>query len=138
MSTATASAPTIPHAKAKLTLLHLSYHGMMGVSATATVTIDIEGRHETRQSIGVGPVNAVYKAIKEIVSHDGARFLISHEENAKHSEGSEGIAHVCADFQLGGSVIVGEGRDIDTIVATAKAMINALNQIACHDQGTTH
>jgi 2-isopropylmalate synthase len=128
----------IPKTKARFVLLNVTYHGMMGNAASATVTIDIEGRHATEQSSGVGPVNAVYKAIKKIVPHDNAEFLISHVENAKQSQGSDGVAHVCADFKVDGTQIVGEGSDVDTIVATAKAMVDALNQIACFDQGTSH
>ena len=106
--------------------------------AAAIVTVNIDGRHESAESHGDGPIDAAYKAIQKIVPHNGATFMISHVENAKQSEGSGGVAHVRADFLIGGTTIVGEGNDTDTVIASAQAMIAALNQIARFDKGTAH
>ena len=106
MSTASAASPTASEPKAPFTLVNVVYHGMMGMRAAAIVTVNIDGRHESAESHGDGPIDAAYKAIQKIVPHNGATFMISHVENAKQSEGSGGVAHVRADFLIGGTTIV--------------------------------
>lgn len=125
-------------ATAKIKLIDLVVLARKGFGAHATITLDIDGVHLTRQEHGVGAVDSIYETIKSMVPHENAEFLVSHVENEKQSMGSTGIAHVCADFRIGGTVIIGNGSDVDTLVATALAMVDALNQIACFDQGTSH
>ncbi|MDB5237811.1 MAG: 2-isopropylmalate synthase [Candidatus Kaiserbacteria bacterium] len=132
------SASSTTASKPKLKLLDLVVLTRKSFGAHATITLEINGVHLTKQESGVGAVDAVYKTIKEMVPHDNAEFLVSHVENEKQSKGSDGVAHVRADFMVGGTEIVGEGSDVDTLVATALAMLDALSQIACFDQGTSH
>lgn len=117
-----------------LTMLTVS---RMGGPAQSTVTLDIDGKHHTAQMEGVGPVDAIYQAIKKLVPHE-AEFRISRVENEKESTGSAGLAHVRAEFWIHGDSIIGEGIDLDTLVATATAFVHAINQIRMHEQGTAH
>ena len=43
--------------------------GTMGPQS-ATLTLDIDGQHETTQATGNGPVDATFNAIKKLVPHE--------------------------------------------------------------------
>ena len=137
MQSATARTETAPQAMGAIRLLAMVTVSRMGVPAQATVTLEIDGKHETAQEEGVGPVDAIYRAIKKLAPHE-AEFKISRVENEKESTGSAGLAHVRAEFWIHGDTIVGEGIDRDTLVATATAFVHAINQIRQHEQGTAH
>lgn len=136
-SAAPALAPEPAIESTPITLLNVTVISSMGQLANASVGLDIEGRHDTRQAQGVGGVDAIYKALCMLVPHE-AKFLISHVENAKQSQGSEGVAHVRTEFDLDGQTIVGEGKDLDTYIATARAFVDALNQVRCFGKGSPH
>ena len=137
MQQATALAESAPAPTGAIRLISMITVSRMGANAQATITLDIDGKHETAQELGVGPVDAIYRAMKKLVPHE-AEFRISRVENEKESVGSAGLAHVRAEFWIHGDSIIGEGIDPDTLVATATAFVHAINQIRKHEQGTAH
>ena len=69
--------------------------GTMGPQS-ATLTLDIEGKHVTTQSTGNGPVDAIFKAI---------RALVPHEAEARALPGACGDrGHRCAGGGVGAAV----------------------------------
>lgn len=99
--------------------------GTMGPQS-ATLTLDIEGRHVTTQSIGNGPVDAIFKAIRELVPHEAKLEL--YQVHAV-TEGTDAQAEVSVRLSEQGRSYTAKGADPDTLVASAKAYLGALNKL---------
>jgi 2-isopropylmalate synthase len=93
----------------------------------ATITLDVDGRHETREATGDGPVDATFNAIKKIVDHRGK--LTLYQVNAV-TEGTDAQAEVSVRLEEGDKAVTGRGADTDTMVASAKAYVSALNKLS--------
>jgi 2-isopropylmalate synthase len=74
---------------------------------------------------GVGPVDATFDAIRKITgtNYDLLRYVV----NAS-SGGTDAQGEVTVQLQFNGRSVVGHGADLDVIVASARAYINALNR----------
>ena len=92
----------------------------------AVITLETGGRHETREASGDGPVDAVFNAIKDIVPHDAQ--LVLYQVNAV-TEGTDAQAGVLVRLRDAGFIAAGRGTDTDTLVASARAYISALNRL---------
>jgi 2-isopropylmalate synthase len=92
----------------------------------ATITLDVDGRHETRESTGDGPVDATFNAIKKIVEHSGRLTLF---QVGAVTEGTDAQAEVSVRLEEDGKIVTGRGADTDTMVASAKAYVSALNKL---------
>jgi 2-isopropylmalate synthase len=92
----------------------------------ATITLDVNGRHETREATGDGPVDATFNAIKKIVEHNGRLTLY---QVGAVTEGTDAQAEVSIRIEEGGKIVTGRGADTDTMVASAKAYVSALNKL---------
>ncbi|MDY2777326.1 MAG: 2-isopropylmalate synthase [Collinsella sp.] len=95
---------------------------------TATLTlIDEEGREHTVAAFGTGPVDAVYKAVNQIVrvENDLSEFAIKSVTRGIDALG-EVTVRVTADD---GEVHIGRGSDNDIVVSSTKAYLNALNRL---------
>ncbi len=89
------------------------------------VVIDGEERH-TRVE-GNGPVDAIFKAIREIVPHDDASLQLYQVQAV--TGGTDAQAEVIVRLREGGRTVNGQGADVDTLVASARAYISALNKL---------
>ncbi|MGX1097481.1 2-isopropylmalate synthase [Amorphus sp. MBR-141] len=106
-----------------------------GAPQKAIVTMEIDGRHVTQEAQGSGPVDATFNAIKQIVPHEARLSL--YQVHAV-TEGTDAQAEVSVRLEDGGRIASGRGADVDTMVASAKAYVAALNKIAIkriHAQG---
>ena len=93
---------------------------------TAELELDIDGGiHETK-STGDGPVDATFNAIKELVPHDAKLQL--YQVHAV-TEGTDAQAEVTVRLEESGKTVNGQGADTDTLVASARAYVNALNKL---------
>ncbi len=93
----------------------------------ATLVLDIDGTHKTTQATGNGPVDAIFNAIKSLVPHQ-ARLQL-YQVHAV-TEGTDAQAEVSVRLEENGHTVTARGADSDTLVASAKAYINALNKLA--------
>jgi 2-isopropylmalate synthase len=94
---------------------------------TATVTIvDSEDRTVTDAATGTGPVDAVYKAINRVVQVPNT--LTEFRVDAV-TGGIDAIGDVTIRIEKDDKAYVGRGSDVDIIVASAKAYMNALNRL---------
>jgi 2-isopropylmalate synthase len=98
---------------------------------SATLVLDIDGTHRTTQATGNGPVDAIFNAIKQLVPH--AAKLMLYQVHAV-TEGTDAQAEVSVRLEEGGKEVTARGADPDTLVASAKAYINALNKLAVKRQ----
>jgi len=99
--------------------------GTMGPQS-ATATLDIDGRHQTVQATGNGPVDATFNAIKTLIPHDAVLEL--YQVHAV-TEGTDAQAEVSVRLAENGRSVTAKGADPDTLVASAKAYLGALNKL---------
>jgi len=92
----------------------------------ATITLDVNGHHETREAVGYGPVDAIFNAIKAIVPHEAR--LPLYQVHAV-TEGTDAQAEVSVRLEENGLTVTGRGADSDTMVASARAYVSALNKL---------
>jgi len=99
--------------------------GTMGPQS-ATATIDIDGKHATVQATGNGPVDATFNCIKALVPHEATLDL--YQVHAV-TEGTDAQAEVSVRLAENGKTVTAKGADPDTLVASAKAYLGALNKL---------
>lgn len=93
--------------------------------SSASITIKFNEEVFSDSALGNGAVDAIFKAIDRISNIDGK--LQDYRVNAV-SHGKDALAKVAVRVEFDNSkVFVGHGLDVDTMVATAKAYIGALN-----------
>jgi 2-isopropylmalate synthase len=92
----------------------------------ATLTLDIDGKHITTQSTGNGPVDAIFNAIHALVPHEAVLEL--YQVHAV-TEGTDAQAEVSVRLSHDGRSFTARGADPDTLVASAKAYLGALNKM---------
>jgi 2-isopropylmalate synthase len=101
--------------------------GTMGPQS-ATLTLDIDGNHVTVQSTGNGPVDATFNAIHKLVPHQAK--LALYQVHAV-TEGTDAQAEVSVrlEDEEEGRAVTARAADPDTMVASAKAYVGALNKL---------
>jgi 2-isopropylmalate synthase len=121
----------IAHAQDRVKLVSLTViAGTMGPQS-ATATLDIEGRHHTVQATGNGPVDATFNAIKALIPHEAVLEL--YQVHAV-TEGTDAQAEVSVRLSEQGRAVTAKGADPDTLVASAKAYLGALNKLMARRQ----
>ncbi len=106
----------------------ISLHAASGTGDTpvAAVELEIEGETHKATAEGDGPVDAAFKAIKSLVEPNGQLLLYS--VNAITS-GTDAQGEVTVRLKDGERIVNGQGSDTDIVVASAKALISALNKL---------
>ena len=93
---------------------------------TAELTMEVDDKERKTKSTGDGPVDATFNAIKELTGYS-ARLQL-YQVHAV-TEGTDAQAEVTIRLEEGGKTVNGQGADTDTLVASARAYINALNKM---------
>jgi 2-isopropylmalate synthase len=92
----------------------------------AKMALDIDGVVKDITATGDGPVDATFNAVKGLFEHS-ARLQL-YQVNAV-TEGTDAQATVSVRMEEEGRIATGTSADTDTVVASAKAYINALNRL---------
>jgi len=92
----------------------------------ADLTLDIDGEAKSTTETGDGPVDAIFRAIRALVPHD-ARLQL-YQVHAV-TGGTDAQAEVTVRLEEAGKTVNGQGADTDTLVASARAYIHALNKL---------
>lgn len=100
-------------------------------SADLTLTIDGVDKQVTAQ--GDGPVDATFNAVKALFPH-GARLQL-YQVHAV-TEGTDAQATVTVRMEEDGRIVSGQAADTDTVVASAKAYVAALNRLILRREKT--
>jgi len=100
---------------------------------TAEMVLSIGGEDHKVTATGDGPVDATFAAIKEVFPH-GARLQL-YQVHAV-TEGTDAQATVSVRMEEDGKIVTGQSADTDTVVASAKAYINALNNLVVRREKT--
>ncbi len=124
----------IAHAHDRIKVLSMTViAGTMGPQS-ATLSLDIDGKHVTTQSTGNGPVDAIFRAIHALVPHEAKLEL--YQVHAV-TEGTDAQAEVSVRLSDNGRAVTAKGADPDTLVASAKAYLGALNKLTSRRKGET-
>jgi len=97
-----------------------------GGPADATLVMEINGEEKTAIESGDGPVDATFKAIRQL--HPNTAHLELYQVHAV-TAGTDAQATVSVRLSEDGNMATGESADTDTVVASAKAYIHALNRL---------
>ena len=92
----------------------------------AALELDIDGDVRSAESAGDGPVDATFKAIRMLFPHEAELKL--YQVHAV-TEGTDAQAKVTVRLEEKGKLVDGQGADTDTLVASARAYIHALNKL---------
>ena len=98
--------------------------GSDGQSADLTLVVD--GQDQTASTTGDGPVDAVFNAVKQIYPHEAVLQL--YQVHAV-TEGTDAQATVSVRMEEDGRIATGQASDTDTILASVKAYVGALNRL---------
>ena len=92
---------------------------------SAAITIKHDDKETTDAGIGEGTIDAVFKTIDRISGFEGQ--LLDYKVKAV-TEGKDALASVTVKVSFHGEpAIIGHGLNIDTMVASARAYVGALN-----------
>ncbi|MAR56318.1 MAG: 2-isopropylmalate synthase [Rickettsiales bacterium] len=89
--------------------------------------LDVDGKERQTKTEGNGPVDAICKAIKVLVPEAEECHLKLYQVAAVTS-GTDAQAEVMIRLEKHGKLVNGHGADVDTLVASAKAYISAINK----------
>jgi len=92
----------------------------------ATMKLDIEGKTMIEECEGNGPVDAVFNCVKAMVPHEAVLEL--YQVHAV-TQGTDAQAEVSVRLTENGRSVTAKGADPDTLVASAKAYLGALNRL---------
>jgi 2-isopropylmalate synthase len=93
---------------------------------TAEMTRVIDGVEHEVETVGDGPVDAVFKAVQSLVPNTAKLNL--YQVHAV-TEGTDAQATVSVRLEEGGKIVTGQSADTDTVVASARAYVNAINKL---------
>lgn len=94
---------------------------------TAEITLRVDGQEKSAKTNGNGPVDATFCAIREIYPHPQADLEL-YQVHAV-TGGTDAQADVTVRLREGSRTINGTAADADTLVASARAYIQALNKL---------
>ena len=100
---------------------------------TADLTLEIDGEEKSVHATGDGPVDSAFNAVKALFKHQ-ARLQL-YQVNAV-TEGTDAQATVSVRLEEDGRIATGQSADTDTVVASVKAYINALNRLIVRREKT--
>ncbi len=93
---------------------------------TAELELQVDDDQRQTKAAGDGPVDATFNAIKELFPHEAQLQL--YQVHAV-TEGTDAQAEVTVRLEEDGKTVNGQGADTDTLVASARAYVNALNKL---------
>ncbi|RAU22287.1 2-isopropylmalate synthase [Paramagnetospirillum kuznetsovii] len=93
---------------------------------SATLELSIDGETKGVHATGDGPVDATFNAIKALFPHEAKLQLY---QVSAVTQGTDAQAEVTVRLEECGKSVNGQGAETDTLVASAKAYVNALNKL---------
>ncbi len=93
----------------------------------AIVTLEVDGEEVTAATRGNGPVDALFNAIRKLVPHEEA--VLQLYQVSAVTMGTDAQGDVMVILAENGRTARGVGTHNDTLVASAKAYVNALNKL---------
>lgn len=110
----------------RIRFVSLDLHAGSKAPPRAELELEVDGVVKIARSTGDGPVDATFKAIREIFPHEANLVLYS---VGAVTQGTDAQAKTTVRLEEGGKLVDGQGADTDTIVASARAYVHALNKL---------
>jgi len=112
----------------RLDLLQVSCGNHLIPTATVRL-VGPDGSTKETTATGSGPIDASYKALNSLVGLPNR--LVEYSVNSI-TEGIDAQGEVSVRIEADSRTYVGRGADTDIVVASAKALLNALNRLLSH------
>src|SRR5690606_38187822 len=90
------------------------------------MTLDVDGEQVTVRYEGTGSVDAIFNAIKQGVGADPHLVLYAADGV---TGGTDAQASVHVRLEMNGRIVSGNSAEPDTLVASARAYLNAYNRL---------
>ncbi len=104
---------------------------LSGTFATPSATVEllVDGEPRKATALGIGPVDAIFKAIADLTETKSEleRFHVN-----AITGGMDALGEVSVTVNENGRKVIGNGADPDIIVASARAYVHALNKLEWH------
>jgi 2-isopropylmalate synthase len=110
----------------RIRFVSLDVHAGSRGPARAEMSLEIDGAVHTADASGDGPVDATFNAIRTLFAHEARLVLFS---VGAVTEGTDAQARTTVRLEEAGKMVDGQGSDTDTIVASARAYVHALNKL---------
>ncbi|MBX6744231.1 MAG: 2-isopropylmalate synthase [Acetobacteraceae bacterium] len=110
----------------RVKLLSLTVATGLGTKPMATLALEVDGERRDGMASGDGAVDATFNAIRSAFPHEVALKLYAVQSV---TGGTDAQARVTVRLEEGGKLVDGQGSDTDTIVASARAYVHALNKL---------
>ena len=114
------------NASQKIRFISLDLHCGSKQPPQAELELEIDGQVQSVKSTGDGPVDATFNAIKALFPHEVNLQL--YQVHAV-TEGTDAQAEVTVRLEENGKTVNGQGAHTDTLVASARAYVHALNKL---------
>ena len=110
----------------RIRFVSLDLHAGSKSPPRAEMELEVDGVVKSATASGDGPVDATFKAIQQIFPHTANLVLFS---VGAVTEGTDAQAKTTVRLEENGKMVDGQGADTDTIVASARAYVHALNKL---------
>jgi 2-isopropylmalate synthase len=124
---------TIQHDSDRIRFVSLQVVAGSKGPQTAELELEIDGQVASTTSSGNGPVDAIFNAIKELCPHSADLQLF---QVHAVTGGTDAQAEVTVRLEEDGKTVNGQGADADTLVASARAYLHALNKLSVKREKT--
>ena len=109
----------------------LKVHSIEHGTAKIEIGVKVDGHLQTIAEEGSGAIDAIFKALKPL---SGSQPALKVYQVGAVTGGTDAQAKVTVRLEEDGRIINGQGADYDTLVASARAYINALNKLSKKSQ----
>ncbi len=110
----------------RIRFVSLDVHCGSKAPRRAALELEVDGVVKRAEATGDGPVDATFNAIQKIFPHKANLVLFS---VGAVTEGTDAQARTTVRLEENGKLVDGQGSDLDTIVASARAYVHALNKL---------
>ena len=100
---------------------------------SADIVLEIDGAEHRNTATGDGPVDAAFNAVKALVPHQATLEL--YQVHAV-TEGTDAQATVSVRMREAGKIVTAQSSDTDTVVASCRAYVHALNKLLVRREKT--
>ena len=115
------------HSDDRIQMVSLEIHcGTVHNPPKASLTLSVDGAEKSCDGFGDGPVDAAFNCIKELFPHNTRLQLY---QVSAVTQGTDAQAEVTVRLEEDGKTVNGQGTDTDTMVASVKAYVHALNKL---------
>lgn len=118
-------------APGRIVLMDLQVSAQSGVSASAEVSVMVDGIPRQDHAVGSGTLDALFRALQQVsgVTADLEDFSL-----AAATQGSDALGEAVVTLSQGSRVVVGRAVALDVVEAAGYAYVNALNWLLRQNQ----